>query len=174
MRPPVSAARRPSRRPCWSIRSACRSRSSPATTAMTTSSPCAAARCRASGLALDLPAVRRRGPRQVHRPDRRLARPTCRSLPTLVTGERGAEGDRARRLAEQHLAPDRRPGWHSGRTLKTLRDAYAAATSDPEFLEKAKAQGLPVEPLVGDAVGRGRGQGDGSDAGDGRVPQGRR
>lgn len=36
--------------------------------------------------------------------------------------------------------------------LKTLRDSYAAATSDPEFLEKAKAQGLPVDPLVGDEV----------------------
>jgi len=36
--------------------------------------------------------------------------------------------------------------------LKTLRDAYAAATSDPEFLAKAKSLELPVEPLVGDAV----------------------
>jgi len=37
--------------------------------------------------------------------------------------------------------------------LKTLRDAYVAATSDPEFLAKAKELGLPVDPKVGDKVG---------------------
>lgn len=36
--------------------------------------------------------------------------------------------------------------------LKALRDAYAAATSDPAFLEKAKSLDLPIDPLVGDAV----------------------
>ena len=36
--------------------------------------------------------------------------------------------------------------------LKALHDAYAAATSDPEFLAKAQALGLPVDPLVGDDV----------------------
>ncbi|WP_429810431.1 Bug family tripartite tricarboxylate transporter substrate binding protein [Ensifer sp. B1-9] len=36
--------------------------------------------------------------------------------------------------------------------LKALRDAYAKAVSDPEFLEKAKALGLPVDPKVGDDV----------------------
>ncbi len=36
--------------------------------------------------------------------------------------------------------------------LKALRDAYAAATSDPAFLEKAKSLELPIDPLVGDAV----------------------
>jgi tripartite-type tricarboxylate transporter receptor subunit TctC len=40
----------------------------------------------------------------------------------------------------------------SGERLKTLRDAYAAATSDPEFLAKAKELGLPVDPKVGDKV----------------------
>jgi len=38
--------------------------------------------------------------------------------------------------------------------LETLRAAYGAATSDPEFLVKAKTLALPVEPAVGDAVGR--------------------
>ncbi|TCR87713.1 tripartite-type tricarboxylate transporter receptor subunit TctC [Rhizobium sp. BK376] len=36
--------------------------------------------------------------------------------------------------------------------LKTLRDAYAAAVSDPEFLAKTKELGLPVDPKVGDSV----------------------
>lgn len=36
--------------------------------------------------------------------------------------------------------------------LKTLRDAYAAATSDPDFVAKAEKLGLPLDPLVGDAV----------------------
>ena len=38
--------------------------------------------------------------------------------------------------------------------LKTLRDAYAAATSDPEFIAKAKEIGVPVDPKVGDDVGK--------------------
>ncbi|WP_331376874.1 Bug family tripartite tricarboxylate transporter substrate binding protein [Sinorhizobium chiapasense] len=37
--------------------------------------------------------------------------------------------------------------------LKALRDAYKAATTDPEFIEKARALGLPVDPAVGDEVG---------------------
>jgi tripartite-type tricarboxylate transporter receptor subunit TctC len=36
--------------------------------------------------------------------------------------------------------------------LAALRDAYAAATSDPEFLAKAATLGLPVDPLVGKDV----------------------
>lgn len=36
--------------------------------------------------------------------------------------------------------------------LKTLRDAYAEATTDPEFVEKAQKLGLPLDPLVGDKV----------------------
>jgi tripartite-type tricarboxylate transporter receptor subunit TctC len=36
--------------------------------------------------------------------------------------------------------------------LKALRDAYVAATSDPEFIEKARTLGLPVDPLVGNDV----------------------
>ena len=37
--------------------------------------------------------------------------------------------------------------------LAALREAYRAATSDPEFLKKAESLGLPVDPLVGDDVG---------------------
>lgn len=36
--------------------------------------------------------------------------------------------------------------------MMALQAAYAAATSDPEFLAKAKAIGVPVDPLVGNAV----------------------
>ena len=36
--------------------------------------------------------------------------------------------------------------------LAALRDAYKAATSDPEFLKKAESLGLPIDPLVGDQV----------------------
>jgi tripartite-type tricarboxylate transporter receptor subunit TctC len=36
--------------------------------------------------------------------------------------------------------------------LAALRDAYKAATSDPEFLKKAESLGLPIDPLVGDDV----------------------
>ena len=36
--------------------------------------------------------------------------------------------------------------------LEALRDAYLAATSDPEFLAKAQALGLPVSPTVGEDV----------------------
>jgi tripartite-type tricarboxylate transporter receptor subunit TctC len=36
--------------------------------------------------------------------------------------------------------------------LQALRSAYLAATSDPEFLEKAKKLGLPIDPLVGEKV----------------------
>jgi hypothetical protein len=36
--------------------------------------------------------------------------------------------------------------------LHVLRNAYIAATSDPEFLEKAKRLGLPIDPLAGGKV----------------------
>jgi tripartite-type tricarboxylate transporter receptor subunit TctC len=39
-----------------------------------------------------------------------------------------------------------------GDRLKALVDAYAAATSDPEFLAKAKSLQLPVDPLAGQPV----------------------
>ena len=37
--------------------------------------------------------------------------------------------------------------------LAALQDAYLAATRDPEFLERAAALRLPVEPRIGDEVG---------------------
>jgi tripartite-type tricarboxylate transporter receptor subunit TctC len=36
--------------------------------------------------------------------------------------------------------------------LQALRDAYVAATSDPEFLAKAERLGLPIDPLAGGMV----------------------
>lgn len=36
--------------------------------------------------------------------------------------------------------------------LQALRDAYAGAVADPEFLKRAEALGVPVQPLVGDDV----------------------
>jgi len=36
--------------------------------------------------------------------------------------------------------------------LEALRDAYRQALSDPELLERAKAMGLPIDPLVGEEV----------------------
>ncbi|WP_395448907.1 Bug family tripartite tricarboxylate transporter substrate binding protein [Aminobacter sp. UC22_36] len=36
--------------------------------------------------------------------------------------------------------------------LNALREAYAKAVADPEFLEKAKSLGLPVDPKIGDDV----------------------
>jgi tripartite-type tricarboxylate transporter receptor subunit TctC len=38
--------------------------------------------------------------------------------------------------------------------LAALRDAYAAATSDPEYLERAAKAGIPVAPLVGEDVAK--------------------
>ena len=43
------------------------------------------------------------------------------------------------------------PGIPAGR-LDVLRAAYAAATSDPAFLAKAKQLGLPVDPATGEAL----------------------
>lgn len=37
--------------------------------------------------------------------------------------------------------------------IEALRVAYAAATSDPEFIARAQALALPVEPLIGEDVG---------------------
>ncbi|SON57779.1 Tripartite tricarboxylate transporter family receptor [Hartmannibacter diazotrophicus] len=43
------------------------------------------------------------------------------------------------------------PGIEEDR-LTALRNAYASATTDPEFLAKAKELGLPIDPAVGDGV----------------------
>ena len=37
--------------------------------------------------------------------------------------------------------------------LEALREAYRAATSDPEFLARAAALRLPVKPRIGDDIG---------------------
>lgn len=73
-------------------------------------------------------------------------------LSSLVEGEAAlraialveSQGDVSRLTAGPPGIPDDR--------LSALRDAYRAATSDPEFLERASATSLPVDPLVGDDV----------------------
>jgi tripartite-type tricarboxylate transporter receptor subunit TctC len=74
-------------------------------------------------------------------------------LSSLVEGE---EAQKAVALVESQSNISRLTAGPAGvpaDVLKALRDAYAAATSDPEFLAKAEKLGLPVEPLVGDKVG---------------------
>jgi tripartite-type tricarboxylate transporter receptor subunit TctC len=74
-------------------------------------------------------------------------------LSSLVDSE---EGKKAIALVESQSNISRLTAGPPGipdETLKALRDAYQAATSDPEFLAKAKELGLPVDPLIGDAVG---------------------
>lgn len=56
----------------------------------------------------------------------------------------GSQADIARLTAAPPGVPDD--------VLKTLRDAYEAAITDPEFLQKAKELGLPIDPLVGEPV----------------------
>ena len=77
-------------------------------------------------------------------------------LPQLSTLVDSEEGKKAITLIESQSNISRLsagpPGIPEDR-LKALRDAYAAATSDPEFLKKAESLGLPVDPLVGDQVG---------------------
>jgi len=73
-------------------------------------------------------------------------------LSSLISDE---EGQKAIALVESQSNISRLTAGPAGipdDVLKTLRDAYAAATSDPEFLKKAETLGLPVDPLVGDQV----------------------
>jgi tripartite-type tricarboxylate transporter receptor subunit TctC len=76
-------------------------------------------------------------------------------VPQLATMVQGDDAQRALALigsqsniARLSAGP---PGIPEDR-LKALRDAYAAAVADPEFLKKAETLGLPVDPLVGQAV----------------------
>jgi tripartite-type tricarboxylate transporter receptor subunit TctC len=74
-------------------------------------------------------------------------------LASMVTSE---EGKKAIALVESQSDISRLTAGPAGipaDRLKVLRDAYAAATSDPEFIAKAKTLGLPIDPLIGDAVG---------------------
>ena len=78
-------------------------------------------------------------------------------VPQLATLETGGDAQKAIALVASQSNISRLTAGPAGipdDILKTLRDAYQAATSDAAFLEKAKAQGLPVDPLVGDAVGQ--------------------
>jgi tripartite-type tricarboxylate transporter receptor subunit TctC len=76
-------------------------------------------------------------------------------LPPLSTLIRGENGRKALLLIESQGNISRvtagPPGIPTER-LDALRAAYAAATSDPAFLAKAKQLGLPVDPATGDAL----------------------
>ncbi len=93
-------------------------------------------------------------------------------LATLETGGRGAEGDRAGRLAEQHLASDRWSGWYSGRRSEDAARRLSGCDVGSGVPRKGKGARLAGRPAGRRCRRPGRRQGDGPDAGDGRVPQG--
>jgi tripartite-type tricarboxylate transporter receptor subunit TctC len=76
-------------------------------------------------------------------------------LPQLSSMVDTEEGKKAIALVESQSNISRLTAGPAGipeDRLTALRDAYKAATSDPEFLKKAESLGLPIDPLVGDAV----------------------
>jgi tripartite-type tricarboxylate transporter receptor subunit TctC len=77
-------------------------------------------------------------------------------IPQLSSMVDSEEGKKAIALVESQSNISRLTAGPTGipaDRLQALRDAYAKATSDPEFLKKAESLGLPVDPLVGDDVG---------------------
>jgi tripartite-type tricarboxylate transporter receptor subunit TctC len=77
-------------------------------------------------------------------------------VPQLSTLVQGDAAEKAIALVESQSNISRLTAGPPGipaDALKALRDAYAAATKDAEFLAKAKTLGLPIDPLVGDDVG---------------------
>ena len=125
------------------------------------------------GFALDLPAVRRRGQWQVHRPDRRLADRRAAACPHGY--ERGGqEGHRAGRIAEQHLAPDRRPARHSGGSPEGAARRLCGGDVRSGISRQGQVAGPAGRSAGRRAGGRCGGDGDGADAGNGRLPQGHR
>lgn len=77
-------------------------------------------------------------------------------VPQLSSMVDNAEAQKAIALVESQSNISRLTAGPAGipaDRLAALRDAYKAATSDPEFLKKAESLGLPVDPLVGDEVG---------------------
>jgi tripartite-type tricarboxylate transporter receptor subunit TctC len=77
-------------------------------------------------------------------------------IPQLSSMIDSEEGKKAIALVESQSNISRLTAGPTGipaDRLQALRDAYAKATSDPEFLKKAEELGLPVDPLVGDEVG---------------------
>jgi tripartite-type tricarboxylate transporter receptor subunit TctC len=77
-------------------------------------------------------------------------------VPQLSSMVDSAEAQKAIALVESQSNISRLTAGPTGMPadrLAALRDAYKAATSDPEFLKKAESLGLPIDPLVGDDVG---------------------
>jgi tripartite-type tricarboxylate transporter receptor subunit TctC len=77
-------------------------------------------------------------------------------IPQLSSLVDNAEAQKAIALVESQSNISRLTAGPTGipaDRLAALRDAYKAATSDPEFLKKAESLGLPIDPLVGDDVG---------------------
>ena len=77
-------------------------------------------------------------------------------VPQLSSMVDSEEGKKAITLVESQSNISRLTAGPAGipeDRLAALREAYRAATSDPEFLKKAESLGLPVDPLVGDDVG---------------------
>jgi tripartite-type tricarboxylate transporter receptor subunit TctC len=77
-------------------------------------------------------------------------------IPQLSSMVDSEEGKRAIALVESQSNISRLTAGPAGipeDRLAALREAYRAATSDPEFLKKAESLGLPIDPLVGDDVG---------------------
>jgi tripartite-type tricarboxylate transporter receptor subunit TctC len=76
-------------------------------------------------------------------------------VPQLSSMVDSEEGKKAIALVESQSTISRLTAGPAGipeDRLAALRDAYKAATSDPEFLKKAESLGLPIDPLVGDQV----------------------
>jgi tripartite-type tricarboxylate transporter receptor subunit TctC len=76
-------------------------------------------------------------------------------VPQLSSMVDNEEGKKAIALVESQSTISRLTAGPAGipeDRLAALRDAYKAATSDPEFLKKAESLGLPIDPLVGDSV----------------------
>ncbi|MBP1887347.1 Bug family tripartite tricarboxylate transporter substrate binding protein [Sinorhizobium mexicanum] len=76
-------------------------------------------------------------------------------VPQLATLVDNAEAQKAIALVESQSDISRLTVGPEGipdDILKTLRDAYSAAISDPEFVAKADKLGLPLDPAIGDEV----------------------
>lgn len=80
---------------------------------------------------------------------------TQADVPLLASMIDGEDGRKALALVESQSNLSRitaGPPDIPADRLEALRTAYAAATSDPEFLSRAEKMGLPVDPSTGDRL----------------------